>query len=268
MAPKNKQGQAEGSSPSEAAAPTLRVVLPGDQLPPQDAGLLAGQDEDDTSMAIDQRAPPTIKLGPGLVPMDDDTIIAVKAGVLKHVDIGNRWWVESNQRRYVAAPAESVIGVVVGKTAEHFKMDIGAAQPALLPLLAFENATKKNRPNFNIGDLLYCRVAMANKDMEAELDCVNPTTGKADGYGELKGGFVIKVSLGLARRLLDPRQAVVLRELGKHFPFETAVGMNGKIWINSASTAHTILIANAIKNSEFLSTKQCQSMVKQLVERI
>ncbi|KAF9168736.1 Exosome component 3 [Actinomortierella ambigua] len=267
MAPKNKKGQADAADGS-TSAPTLRVILPGDQLPPHEANLPTGQDEDAVSMMIDQRAPPTIKLGPGLTPMDDDTIISVKAGVLNHTDIGNRWWVESNQRRYVAAPGESVIGIVTGKTGEHYKMDIGTAQPALLPVLAFENATKKNRPNFNIGDLLYCRVAMANKDMEAELDCVNPTTGKSDGFGELKGGFAFKVSLGLARRLLDPRQAVVLRELGKHFPFETAVGMNGKVWINSASTAHTILIANAIKNSEFLSTAQCQSMVKKMVERI
>lgn len=50
------------------------------------------------------------------------------------------------------------------------------------------------------GTLVYARVTLANKDMEPELDCVNPTTGKADGFGELKDGFVIKSSLGLARR--------------------------------------------------------------------
>lgn len=31
--------------------------------------------------------------------MDDDSITAVKAGILKHNAVGNRWWVESNQRR-------------------------------------------------------------------------------------------------------------------------------------------------------------------------
>jgi exosome complex component RRP40 len=49
---------------------------------------------------------------------------------------------------------------------------------------------------------VYARVSLANKDMEPELDCVNPSTGKSDGYGELKEGFVIKSSLGLARRYL------------------------------------------------------------------
>lgn len=103
--------------------------------------------------------------------------------------------------------------------------------------------------------------------MEAELECFNPTTGKSDGYGELKAGFVIKTSLGLARRLLDPK-TLVLRLLGQHIPFETAIGMNGKIWINSATPKQTILISNAIKNSEFLSVSECQVMVKAMIEKL
>ncbi|KAF9952604.1 Exosome component 3 [Mortierella alpina] len=233
-----------------------QIVLPGDLLPPTESGLLG----DGTTASV-------IKLGPGLHPMDDDTITAVKAGVLKHSEIGNRWWVESNQKRYIAAAGESVIGVVVGKTVEHYKVDIGTAQPALLGVLAFEGATKRNKPNHNIGALLYCRVSLANKDMEAELECMNPTTGKADGYGELKAGFVTKISLGLARRLLDPK-SLVLRLLGQHIPFEMATGMNGKVWVNSASAQRTILICNAIKNSEYLDSQECATMVKNLVQKM
>jgi exosome complex component RRP40 len=36
--------------------------------------------------------------------------------------------------------------------------------------------------------------------MEPELECFNPTTGQADGYGELKGGLVISTSLEFARQ--------------------------------------------------------------------
>lgn len=102
--------------------------------------------------------------------------------------------------QYVAATGESIIGTVVGRLAEYYRVDIGAAQPAILPVLAFEGATKKNKPNLVIGTLVYARVTLANKDMEPELQCVNPTTAKSDGYGELKGGLVIKCSLGLCRR--------------------------------------------------------------------
>ncbi|KAF9911333.1 exosome non-catalytic core subunit rrp40, partial [Lobosporangium transversale] len=165
------------------------------------------------------------------------------------------------------AAGESVIGVVVGKTVEHYKVDIGTAQPALLGVLAFEGATKRNKPDIKIGALIYCRVSLANKDMEAELECFNPSTGKADGYGELKSGFLIKVSLGLARRLLDPK-TLILRLLGQHIPFETAIGMNGKVWIHSAEPKHTILICNAIKNSEYLNKDECAVMVKALFEKL
>lgn len=81
-------------------------------------------------------------------------------------------------------------------------MDIGGAQAAILPVLAFEGATKKNKPNLVPGTLVYARISLANKDMEPELQCFNPSSGKADGYGELKGGFVIRCSLGLCRRYL------------------------------------------------------------------
>ncbi|KAF9082152.1 Exosome component 3 [Mortierella sp. GBA35] len=242
------------ASITEEQEAKLMFVLPGDELP--ETGLL-----DNPSGAR------RVTLGPGLSTLDDGSINAVKAGIVKHNSLGNRWWVESNQRRYVAAQGEAVIGVVTGKTAEHYKVDIGAAQPALLGVLAFEGATKRNKPNHNIGDLLYCRVSMANKDMEAELECMNPTTGKADGYGELKSGFVIKVSLGLARRLLDPKN-LVLRQLGQHIPFETAVGTNGKVWVNSGKPEHTILICNGIRNSEYLNESQCAVMVKGLLEKL
>lgn len=70
----------------------------------------------------------------------------------------------------------------------------------MLPVLAFEGATKRNRPSLQVHSLVYCRVSLANPDMEPELECVNPQSGKADGFGELSGGFVFKCSLGLCRR--------------------------------------------------------------------
>ena len=66
-----------------------------------------------------------------------------------------------------------VIGTVVEKHGEAYKVDIGTAQPAMLPAIAFEGATKRNRPNIPVGALVYCRVAIANKFMETELTCIS-----------------------------------------------------------------------------------------------
>ncbi|ORX49315.1 hypothetical protein BCR36DRAFT_353753 [Piromyces finnis] len=205
-----------------------------------------------------------IKIGPGLL-HEKHQISAMKAGTLKNYN-NQKWWIDSSQRRYVPSLNEHVIGKIIAKTQDYFRVDIGSAHSALLSTLAFEGATKRNKPNLEIGALVYARVSLANKDMEPELECISATTGKANGFGELKNGFLIKCSLGLCRSLLNPNTPI-LTALGEHFAFETAIGMNGRVWLNTADISNTILLSNAIKNSEFLSAKEIKQMVKELVKQ-
>jgi len=112
---------------------------------------------------------PNLKLGPGLMQLPDGSTISTKAGALCHNQNRSKWWVESNSRRvstknpipspcvyfdlfqYIPAAQEAVIGVVVGKNgAEGFRVDIGGPHNANLDALAFEGATKRNRPNLKV----------------------------------------------------------------------------------------------------------------------
>ena len=52
---------------------------------------------------------------------------------------------------------------------------------------------------WQIGDLVYARLCVANKDMEPELDCTDGS-GRSSGLGPLSGGFVFTCSLGLTRK--------------------------------------------------------------------
>ncbi|RUP44492.1 LOW QUALITY PROTEIN: hypothetical protein BC936DRAFT_149384 [Jimgerdemannia flammicorona] len=171
----------------------------------------------------------------------------------------------SHPHQYIPATGESVIGIVCGRLTEGFKVDIGAAQQALLPYLAFEGVTKKSRPNFLVGALVYARLSLANKDMEPELECVNPATGKADGFGELKGGFVFKCSLGLSRRLMDENTPILRFLAEQQIPFEITIGRNGRVWITSGSAKTTIMLANTLQNSEYLNERECREMVRKLM---
>lgn len=45
---------------------------------------------------------------------------------------------------------EYVIGIVVSKSSETIKVDIGGSEYASLSFLAFENATKRNKPNVEV----------------------------------------------------------------------------------------------------------------------
>ena len=50
-----------------------------------------------------------------------------------------------------------------------------------------------------IGGIVYARLAVANKDMEPELDCTDGS-GHSTGLGPLNGGFMFSCSLGLCRK--------------------------------------------------------------------
>ncbi|KAJ7600774.1 exosome complex exonuclease RRP40 [Mycena floridula] len=202
----------------------MSIVLPGENIPAQHVNL---------------------KLGPGLI-QASDKIVSTRAGILNHNPNGSKWWIESNSRRYVPAAQESVIGVITHKVGDGFRVDIGSAHSASLDGLAFEGASKRNRPNLRVGNLVYARVSLAHKDMEPELECFDAQTRKAEGFGELKGGFMTRCSLRMCRQLLDPNH-FLLPLLGGRFPMEVAVGMNGRVWINSKEVKDIISIVRSIE---------------------
>ncbi|KAJ9071479.1 hypothetical protein DSO57_1036532 [Entomophthora muscae] len=49
--------------------------------------------------------------------------------------------------------------------------------------------------------------------------------------------------------------------------FEIAIGLNGCVWVSGKNTKETILVRNAILNSEFLTDAiDCQRMVSLLID--
>jgi exosome complex component RRP40 len=144
-------------------------------------------------------------------------------------------------------------------------VDINSAHAATLPTLAFEAATKQNRPQLNITQLVYSRVATANKDIEPEIECVDPTTGKSAGFGELKGGLLVDgLSMGWCRMLLREERSV-LAEIGVYVGFQCAVGMNGRVWVDAGDSNKTILVARAVREAEGLDEEQVRKLVRELV---
>lgn len=195
-------------------------------------------------------------LGPGLR-KEIDQIYITKAGVLKK-KVPNTYWVDNHQKRYVPSRGENVIGVVVQKAGDIFRVDVGGSCSASLSYLSFENATKKNRPEVQVGDVIYAKMLVASKDMEPELVCVD-SHGKKGRLGVLTDGFVFKCSLNLIRKILNPN-CPLLASLKNEWPFELAAGMNGRIWIKAKTMRETIAVGNAILGSEYLSDDEVKSM--------
>ncbi|KAG7337569.1 KH domain containing protein [Nitzschia inconspicua] len=218
---------------------------------------------------------------------DDDTtvrVIATCAGRLVQHPNNHTFFVKQNIQKYRPLLEDRVIGIVEERVASDgsggdiYRVNIGGPHPALLSNLSFEGATKRNKPNLSPGLLLYARIESTPRGLDNNLSC---TLGPHDGgvprkdwmtnegtYGILTGGTCRKIPLGLARELLYPDN-LVLQELGrKNIPFEVCVGVNGMLWVHSSRPEYTILIQNAILNSQVLTEDQVRGMVKSLVETV
>ncbi|EGG13576.1 Putative nuclease [Cavenderia fasciculata] len=199
-----------------------------------------------------------VRIGPGLL-QNKDQVVASKAGVLRFSKFHKFYWIENEQKRYVPQAEDMVIGIILEKHPESFKVDIGSSSPAMLSAYSFEGATKSNKPLLSIGNLVYCRVLVANKDMEPELVCVS-IRNKAEGFGQLIGGYMFNCSLGLSHYLLS-EDCSILKIVGTHIPYEIAVGVNGRVWVNSASNQNTIITTNTILNSQYMPDDQIESFI-------
>ena len=203
----------------------------------------------------------SIRLGAGLTQKKAD-VVATRAGLLCEKG-GDKYYIDSMQKRYVPNEGDLVVGIITNRGAEAYEVDLGSAFSASLPYDQFEKATKKNRPPWDVGDLVYARVTLANRDMDPELSCVN-ARGKAAGFGGLSGGYMFRCSIRLARALLR-KNNVCLRALGKRVAFETAVGMNGRVYVSAATPATVVKVVNALRNSQHLSEPECVAMVNALL---
>ena len=172
---------------------------------------------------------------------------------------------DCHSKRYVATRGENVIGVVLAKVGDIFRVDIGTAEPASLSYLAFEGATKRNRPAVNVGDIVYSKLLVASSYTESELVCVD-SYGKKAGLGVLTGGgFMFSVSLNLVRKLLSP-DCCLLNKLGETAPFEVAVGMNGRVWLRARSVKETMVLAQAVQAAELMTNSEIVVMCHKLTD--
>lgn len=243
------------------------VVLPGDKL----------------DITVNEHT----KLGVGLR-LDGQSVFATVAGRLMTVPPQppshrptTTYYILQSVVRYRPQPEDRIIGMVQdragsdGNGGDLYRVEMGASHPALLSNLSFEGATKRNKPNLAIGTLIYARVTDNNDSLlDCNLSCIN---GPHDGgvprkdwmtnegcYGELRGGMCTRISTGLARQLLHPDNTVLTALADHKLAFEVAVGVNGMLWMHSPLPEYTVLIQNAICNSQVLTEQQTRGMVKNL----
>ncbi|ODQ57173.1 hypothetical protein WICANDRAFT_35899 [Wickerhamomyces anomalus NRRL Y-366-8] len=200
-------------------------------------------------------------IGPGIhvTPITKE-IIPVHSGILQQAN--NALHIESNSRRYIPSNNDYVIGLVTGVFGDNFRVSLSNFSfPVSLSAMAFPNATKKNRPNLKIGNLIYARVSNASPEVDVEIECIDPTTGKDGGFGLLEGGYVFDVSLSFARSLLFDVNHTLLNLLVKKCKFELAIGLNGKIWIKADDLKYTLALAKSIEKAQLVYSGEFNKVI-------
>lgn len=161
--------------------------------------------------------------------------------------------------------ATSCVPMHAGAFAEEFKVDIGAPCSACLPILAFENATKRNRPKLEPGHVVYACVASTSRDMDPELTCMNQF-GKAAGMGPLEEGYVMETDTRHAAKLLgDPKPAELLA-IASQLAFEMAVGHNGRVWVHSQAPRVTAAVVQILQRCRRLGAAESEAVVQEVLQ--
>ena len=240
---------------------SLVVLLPGDRI-------------DASQLPQSQKR----RLGVGLKQEQSSGSINAVAGGLLQLDQKKRTaQIGNSHLRYVPHAGDLVIAQVHHSSMDFFHLSLAPHTPqAILPQLSFEGATKKTRPQLKANDLVYAKVSAAQKNMEVELSCVNPSTGKSepDGLGPLNGGMVFDISTGLATRILKKEGVVVLEELGEKLQggFEVAVGKNGRVWVDcpEGGAKGVCAVGRCLQETDMLSLteKEQRKLVTKVLNEI
>lgn len=234
-----------------------------------------------------------IQLGPGII-QNGSEILPLRTGILQNSKLGGtKFILNAHQTRYVPLQNDLVIGIVTARLSEFFRVDIGSQSTAVLSVLnGFEGATKKNRPNWNVGTVIFARVAMAHPDLEPELACFDPSGNVSiDLFGELgatetsplssesgrnaekktKTSMLLRTSCNFSRRLQNPMKDPLISLLGRYFAFEIASGANGRIFIEAGTARETVaiynLILDAYNDDKFSNDKDVEERIKDLARK-
>lgn len=154
---------------------------------------------------------------------------------------------------YYPKIGDIVIGIITQKTFEYFRVNISTNKEATLNSIDFEGATRKTRPNLNVGDVVFAKVEKENKYSNVILTCKSTSNKKGwmtgeSQFGELKGGKVFELGRYFCLRLLDDKE---LRQRLKECVnnLRLKIGLNGRIWIKTDEVNLVQTVFEAIKNA-------------------
>jgi len=201
-----------------------------------------------------------------------ENLVAKKCAILT-IDKSNKKSIEDPSEEIVRSVGkyyspkvdDFVIGTIIQKNPEFYKVDIGTYTHSMLNTKDFEGASKKTKPNLNLGDLVFARVFKVNKFDAPVLSCISQYDVKnwASGesfFGQLKNGNVFNFNMQHAWKFIN-KDNYLLNRLNDMISFEIVVAHNGKMWINSDSNSNISDINRLLIKSINMDNSEVEKLV-------
>lgn len=134
------------------------------------------------------------------------------------ISVNSSYFICSKSKRYLPNKDDIVIGRIIHRSADFYRIDLGYGITGFLPELSFYLATKRNKPELKVNEYVMARVVRV-KDVPM-LECENGM-GRVDGYIFDLGCYNVK-------RILVQN---LLENIGKEYNFKMGMGVNGIVWI-------------------------------------
>lgn len=176
----------------------------------------------------------------------------------------------NHNKRYFPKLGDVVVGIVVHKTGDLYRLDIGSSYTALLSNIAFNAATKRHKPTLALGTAVLCFITLADPHLDIEVSCEDKSTLRDWSSGETLFGaltsshpsLLVNVSVPFSSVLQSSTTSGTLAALGRHFKFEIAVGVNGRIWITAGSRREVLAISKILVQSPVLTNIQVEALTR------
>ncbi|CAK90577.1 unnamed protein product (macronuclear) [Paramecium tetraurelia] len=131
--------------------------------------------------------------------------------------------------------------------------------------MGFEGATKKNKSNIQVGQLLYARVTELNHYLKGKLSCINPQSKTKNLFRELIGGVIVDLPLNFVQSLLSSQtKPELFKVISQHSSFEICVGKNGRMWVKGLDA---VLIINLLKRCAPMQLDQQLNLINKFASQ-
>lgn len=143
-------------------------------------------------------------------------------------------FIVSKSTKHYVQKDDVIIGKIINRSMEYYKVDIGHGIIGYLPVLNFPHATKRNKPELKEDQFIMSKVL---KVSECSVLLICEENWKIDGYVFDIGCYNCKLLM-----VKD-----YLKEIGKNNKFEIGIGLNGKIWIGAEEVLFVKEVYESIK---------------------